>query len=42
VSRLRLAPRDELRGFNRFLDRGLVVGTLDDPNLGYFSDTFTG
>ena len=24
--------------FNRFLDRGLVVGTLSDTTLGYFSD----
>ncbi|MEZ5188956.1 MAG: DUF1998 domain-containing protein [Microbacterium sp.] len=37
-----LLPETSCEEFNRFLDRGLVVGTLDDPNLGYFSDTFTG
>jgi hypothetical protein len=24
--------------FNRFLDRGLVIGTFTDPHLGFFSD----
>jgi hypothetical protein len=24
--------------FNRFLDRGLVIGTFSDPDLGFFSD----
>jgi hypothetical protein len=24
--------------FNRFLDRGLVIGTFDDPSIGYFAD----
>ncbi len=33
-----LLPETSCEEFNRFLDRGLVVGTLDDPNLGYFSD----
>ncbi|QOD93531.1 DUF1998 domain-containing protein [Chryseoglobus sp. 28M-23] len=37
-----LLPETSCEEFNRFLDRGLVVGTLDDPNLGYFSDAFTG
>lgn len=33
-----LLPETSCEEFNRFLDRGLVVGTLGDPNLGYFSD----
>lgn len=32
-----LLPETACEQFNRFLDRGLVVGTLDDPTLGYFS-----
>ncbi len=37
-----LLPETSCEEFNRFLDRGLVVGTLDDPSLGYFSEAFTG
>lgn len=37
-----LLPETSCEEFNRFLDRGLVVGTLDDSRLGYFADTFTG
>ncbi|MYH71688.1 MAG: DUF1998 domain-containing protein [Acidimicrobiia bacterium] len=33
-----LVPETSCEEFNRFLDRGLVVGTFDDPTLGYFSD----
>ncbi|MGW4343209.1 DrmB family protein [Micrococcus luteus] len=32
-----LVPETSCEEFNRFLDRGLVVGTFDDPTLGYFS-----
>lgn len=31
-----LLPETSCEEFNRFLDRGLVIGTLDDPTLGYF------
>ena len=33
-----LLPETSCEEFNRFLDRGLVIGTFDDPALGYFSD----
>jgi len=33
-----LLPETSCEEFNRFLDRALVIGTLDDPVLGYFSD----
>lgn len=33
-----LLPETSCEEFNRFLDRGLMIGTFDDPNLGYFSD----
>lgn len=33
-----LLPETSCEEFNRFLDRGLVVGTFSDPKLGYFSD----
>jgi MrfA Zn-binding domain len=32
-----LIPETACEEFNRFLDRGLVIGTLDQPGLGYFS-----
>ncbi len=32
-----LLPETSCEEFNRFLDRGLVVGTFADPTLGYFS-----
>ncbi len=32
-----LLPETSCEEFNRFLDRGLVIGTFDDPALGYFS-----
>lgn len=32
-----LLPETSCEEFNRFLDRGLVVGTFTDPDLGYFS-----
>jgi hypothetical protein len=35
-----LIPETSCEEFNRFLDRGLVVGTLDSPSLGYFSEAF--
>ncbi|TVT52286.1 DUF1998 domain-containing protein [Amycolatopsis rhizosphaerae] len=31
-----LLPETSCEEFNRFLDRGLVVGTFDKPDLGYF------
>jgi len=31
-----LAPETSCEEYNRFLDRGLVVGTPDEPDLGYF------
>jgi hypothetical protein len=33
-----LLPETSCEEYNRFLDRGLVVGTFDDPSLGFFSD----
>lgn len=33
-----LLPETSCEEFNRFLDRGLLIGTFDDPSLGYFSD----
>jgi hypothetical protein len=32
-----LLPETSCEEFNRFLDRGLVIGTLSAPDLGYFS-----
>jgi len=32
-----LLPETSCEEFNRFLDRGLVVGTFADPTMGYFS-----
>ncbi|MGY4926157.1 DrmB family protein [Streptomyces sp. 900105755] len=32
-----LLPETACEEFNRFLDRGLIAGTLDDPELGFFS-----
>jgi hypothetical protein len=33
-----LLPETSCEEFNRFLDRGLLVGTLRDPSLGFFAD----
>lgn len=33
-----LLPETSCEEFNRFLDRGLVIGTFDDPSVGYFAD----
>lgn len=33
-----LLPETSCEEFNRFLDRGLVVGTFADPTLGFFSN----
>lgn len=33
-----LLPETSCEQFNRFLDRGFVIGTFADPTLGYFSD----
>lgn len=33
-----LLPETSCEEFNRFLDRGLVVGTFSDTSLGFFSD----
>jgi len=32
-----LLPETSCEEFNRFLDRGLVIGTFDDPGLGFFA-----
>jgi hypothetical protein len=32
-----LLPETSCEEFNRFLDRGLVIGTFTEPGLGYFS-----
>jgi len=32
-----LVPETSCEEFNRFLDRGLVIGTFEDPDMGYFS-----
>jgi hypothetical protein len=32
-----LAPETSCEEFNRFLDRALVIGTLQKPELGFFS-----
>lgn len=34
-----LLPETSCEEFNKFLDRGLVIGTFDNPTLGYFSDS---
>ena len=31
-----LVPETACEEFNRFLDRGLLVGSFDDPELGFF------
>ena len=33
-----LVPETSCEEFNRFLDRGLVIGTFENPTLGFFSD----
>jgi hypothetical protein len=33
-----LLPETSCEEFNRFLDRGLVIGTFDYPSIGYFAD----
>lgn len=33
-----LVPETACEHFNRFLDRGALVGTIDHPSLGYFSE----
>ncbi len=32
-----LVPETACEEFNRFLDRGLLIGSIDDPDLGFFS-----
>ena len=32
-----LLPETSCEEFNRFLDRGLVIGTFDEPDLGFFN-----
>jgi hypothetical protein len=34
-----LVPETACENFNRFLDRGLLVGSLQDPSLGYFENS---
>jgi len=33
-----LSPETSCETFNQFLDRALLVGTPDDPSLGFFRD----
>lgn len=33
-----LVPETACEEFNRFLDRGMIIGEFDTPNIGYFSD----
>ncbi|MEU2612153.1 DUF1998 domain-containing protein [Micromonospora sp. NPDC007271] len=33
-----LVPETACEQFNRFLDRGLVVGSIDQPDVGFFAD----
>jgi hypothetical protein len=35
-----LLPETSCEQFNRFLDRGLVIGTFDNPEMGFFSDFY--
>lgn len=37
-----LIPETSCEEFNSFLDRGVVVGTFDDPNLGFFQGVYEG
>ena len=32
-----LVPETACEHFNRFLDRGFIIGSIDDPNVGYFT-----
>ena len=36
-----LLPETSCEAFNVFLDRGVVVGTFDDPDMGFYQDTGT-
>lgn len=35
-----LIPETSCEEFNCFLDRGVVVGTFDNPNIGFFQDVY--
>lgn len=35
-----LLPETSCEEFNSFLDRGLLIGTMDEPDIGFFSDGF--
>ena len=35
-----LIPETSCEEFNSFLDRGVVVGTFDNPNFGFFQDVY--
>lgn len=37
-----LIPETSCEEFNCFLDRGIVVGTFDNPNLGFFQGVYEG
>lgn len=37
-----LIPETSCEEFNSFLDRGVVVGTFDNPNLGFFQGVYEG
>jgi hypothetical protein len=34
-----LVPETACEEFNRFLDRGVLVGTVENPSLGFFKET---
>ena len=37
-----LIPETSCEEFNSFLDRGVVIGTFDNPNLGFFQGVYEG
>lgn len=37
-----LLPETSCENFNMYLDRGMIVGTLDNPDFGFFSEWATG
>ena len=37
-----LIPETSCEEFNSFLDRGVVIGTFDNPNLGFFEGVYKG
>ena len=35
-----MLPETSCENMNRFLDRGLIVGTIDEPEIGFFNDLY--